>query len=106
VLLCNVTGATADRVTESDVAGDVRPQCRYEVTGSRTADIQILLIQLEYLGSGDGGRRVNIFKGEVYLSDIEIFTFVPCILIFLSKFYYQLMHKRIALTGIIKFTLK
>jgi hypothetical protein len=33
------------------------------------------------------------------------FTVVPCILI-LSKFYHQLMHKRIALKGVIKFTLK
>jgi hypothetical protein len=33
------------------------------------------------------------------------FTVVPCILI-LSKFYYQLMHKRIALKGVLKFTLK
>jgi hypothetical protein len=36
---------------------------------------------------------------------IVIFTVVPCILI-LSKFYYQLIHKRIALKGVLKFTLK
>jgi hypothetical protein len=33
------------------------------------------------------------------------FTVVPCILILL-KFYYKLMHKRIALKGVLKFTLK
>jgi len=33
------------------------------------------------------------------------FTVVPCILI-LSKLYYQLMHKKIALKGVLKFTLK
>jgi len=36
---------------------------------------------------------------------IQLFTVVPCILI-LSNFYYQLMHKRIALKGVLKFTLK
>ena len=34
-----------------------------------------------------------------------IFTVVPCIMI-LSKFFHQLMHKRIALKGVLKFTLK
>jgi hypothetical protein len=32
------------------------------------------------------------------------FTVVPCILI-LSKYHYQVMHKRIALKGVLKFTL-
>jgi len=34
-----------------------------------------------------------------------IFTVVPCILT-LSKFYYQLLYKRIVLKGVLKFTLK
>jgi len=36
---------------------------------------------------------------------VIFFTVVPCTLI-LSMFYYQLMHKRISLKGILKFTLK
>jgi len=32
-------------------------------------------------------------------------TAVPCILILLKCYIYQLMHKRIALKGILKFTL-
>jgi hypothetical protein len=36
---------------------------------------------------------------------VLIFTVVPCILI-LSKFYYQLTHKKTALKGVLKFTLK
>ena len=35
---------------------------------------------------------------------LVIFTVVPCILI-LSKLYYQLMHKRIALKWVLKFSL-
>ena len=34
-----------------------------------------------------------------------LFTVVPCVLILL-KFYHQQMHKRIALKGVLKFTLK
>jgi hypothetical protein len=34
-----------------------------------------------------------------------IFTVVPFVLILL-KFYYKLMHKRVALKGVLKFTLK
>jgi hypothetical protein len=41
----------------------------------------------------------------VKVSRIFFFTVVPCVLI-LSKFYYQLMHKRIALKGVLQFTLK
>ena len=42
----------------------------------------------------------------VFVLFILIFlAFVPCILI-LSKFYYKLMHKRIAVKGVLKFTLK
>jgi hypothetical protein len=44
------------------------------------------------------------YKDRVTLEKI-IFTVVPSIVI-LSKFFYQLMHKRIALKGILKFTLK
>ena len=46
-------------------------------------------------------RAVWMFSKEY----IVIFTVVPCILI-LSKCYYQLMHKRNALKGVVKLTLK
>jgi len=40
------------------------------------------------------------------VSNKVIFTVAPCILILSTFFIYQLMHKRIALERILKFTLK
>ena len=47
--------------------------------------------------------RHHAFKRQYKL--YFFFTVAPCILI-LSKFYYQLMHKRNALKRVLKFTLK
>jgi hypothetical protein len=52
---CAAVCRTADRVTVTDVAVAVRRLGRYGVKGSRTADIQTLLMQLEYLGAGGTG---------------------------------------------------
>ena len=56
--------------------------------------------------SGPHLMRQTRRQEEVVTKNCHLFfTVVPCILI-LSKFYYQLMHKRDALKGVLKFTLK
>jgi len=42
----------------------------------------------------------------VFFFSFFFFTVVPCCILILSKFRYQLMHKRNALKGVLEFTLK
>jgi len=64
-----------------------------------------------YITSGYSRVFLTSYRMRLHVPDIMLnslkhfffFTVLPWILI-LSKFYYQLMHKRIALKGVLKFT--
>jgi len=76
---------------------------------SVTQNINIFISHATSFGCSNKHQALSQNKGtethSVSLFLSFFFTIVPCILM-LSKFHHQLMHKRIALKGVLKFTLK